>query len=134
MRTEPERGAGAHFTRFCVWVLVAVAALGALGYLPTRELAGGEAVDAMLAALVAVAVGSIVGGVPILIVQLSGRSKPTVALVAMAVRLLAVALVAAFLALVLELAVGPFLVWLALAYLALLVVDTRYAMTALGGS
>ncbi len=135
MATSESKSAGAlpRYLRFCAWVLAAAAALAALGYLPTRKLAGDGAVESMLAALGAVAAGSIVGGLPIFMAQLRSDAKPGVVIVSMVVRLVAVVLVAAFLALLLELETPALLVWLALSYLLLLVVDTRYAMGVLGG-
>ncbi len=49
----------------------------------------------------------------------------------MLVRLVAVVVLATLLALSLEVRSGPFLIWLAVSYLLLLVVDTRYAMAVL---
>jgi hypothetical protein len=119
------------FLGFCGWVLGAGLVLGALGYLPTRRFAGEGAVAAMFGALAAVTLGSIIGGLPILLARRRGAAKPGVVMSSMLVRLVAVVLLAAALALGLDLPTGPFLVWLALSYLLLLVVDTRYAMAAL---
>ena len=120
------------FVRFVVQVLVVVILLGALGYLPTKSFEVPGAIRAMLAALAAAGLGSIIGAVPVLLGSWQGTASPQVVMVAMFVRLVAVVLLATFLALTLGLELTPFLVWLALAYLLLLVIDTRYASRALG--
>ena len=129
--TEAQRTAIAAFVRFVVQVLVVVVLLGALGYLPTKSFEVDGAVRAMVAALAAAGLGSIIGAVPVLFGSWQGTPSPQVVMVAMFVRLVAVALLATFLVLTLGLELTPFLVWLALAYLMLLVVDTRYAAKAL---
>ena len=134
---SPEQPAGAatpEFLRFALLVIGSGALICLLGYLPTRSLIGEEALGAMVGAVVASVLGSIIGGFPIYLARLKGEAKPQVVMISMIVRLVAVVLLAAFTALALSLPTGPFLIWLALAYLLLLVVDTRYAMVALGGS
>ena len=121
------------FLRFVLLVLMASALLGALGYLPTRNFVGGEAVASMWGALFASAVGSILGALPIYMARAQGSNNPQAALVSMLVRLVAVTLVAALLVLSFGFQVAPFLIWLAVAYLFLLVLDTRYAAIALRG-
>ena len=113
--------------------MAAAVALVALGYLPTRMLGGAPAVAAMFSATGVVVLGSLAGGLPIL---LAGRkeaanpaSGPTTVMISMVVRLLTVGALAAVVALLTGAVDRPFLVWLALAYMALLVVDTRYAQS-----
>lgn len=130
--TESRQSALVEFVRFVVQVVVAVALLGALGYLPTRSFDIEGAIAAMVAALAAAGLGSIIGALPVLFGTWQGTASPQVVMVAMFVRLVAVAILAAFLVLTLGLELTPFLVWLALAYLLLLVIDTRYAAKALG--
>lgn len=122
----------AEFLRFCSWVLLASVVIGALGYLPTRALVDGGAVAAMLAALGAAALASILGGVPVVVARLRGEAKPSAVMVSTILRLVAVVVLAVLAALLLKLPTGPFLIWLALSYLLLLVIDTRYAMSVLG--
>lgn len=114
-----------------MWVLVCGFVLAALGYLPTRRLAGETALVSMYCAVSAATLGSIIGGLPIFLAHLRGVPNPQAGLVSMLVRLVAVVLLATLLALSLGLPTGPFLIWLALSYLLLLVVDTRYAMVVL---
>lgn len=119
------------FLEFVLWVLGASLGMMALGYLPTRSAAGQSGLAAMVGAIVVTALASVVGGLPVYRSRRSGRPSPQTVLVSMLLRLVVVALLAAAAVLGLNLAVAPFLVWLALAYLLLLVLDTRYAMTVL---
>ena len=133
---SPRAGAGSpspsgEYARFAVWVVGCGIVLTALGYLPTRRMAGEGALGAMYCAVSAVTLGSIIGGLPIFLAHLKGVPNPQAGLISMLVRLVAVVLLATLLALSLGLPTGPFLIWLALAYLLLLVVDTRYAMVVL---
>ena len=86
----------------------------------------------MLGAIAVTVLGSIIGGYPVLVARIRGSAKPQVVMISMLVRLLAVAILAAVTAVGLGLPTAPFLVWLALAYLLLLVIDTRYATSVLG--
>ncbi len=122
---------GRAYAHFALWVLVCAVVLVVLGYLPTLRLAGEEGLTAMLCAVFAVSLGSIIGGYPVFAAHLRGRPNPHAGLVAMMVRLVVVALLATLLALSLPLESGPFLGWLAISYLLLLVVDTRYATVTL---
>ena len=129
--TDTRSTALADFARFALLVVATAVLLGAIGYLPTRSFSVDGAVPAMIAALAVAALGSIIGAVPIVLADWQGTARPQVVMVSMFVRLVAVVLLAAFVALTLGLEPAPFLLWLALAYLLLLVVDTRYAMNAL---
>jgi hypothetical protein len=83
----------------------------------------------MLGAIVAAALGSLIGGLPVVVARVAGTAGPQVVMTSMTVRLIAVALLAALLALSLDLEMTPFLLWLAIAYLLLLVIDTLFAMS-----
>ena len=122
---------GRAYARFAIWVLACAVALVVLGFLPTRRLAGEEALPAMLGAVLAASLGSIIGGYPVFAAHRRGTPNPHAGLVSMMVRLVAVALLSTSLALSLALESGPFLGWLAVSYLLLLVVDTRYAQVVL---
>lgn len=127
--TDDRRPAAAYL-RFVAWV-VGVAGLAAtLGYLPTRRLGGPEAVPAMLAGCAVGVLASLVGGLPVL----WSRREPTPAerlngmLFGLALRFgvaLALGMAAALSGLF---ARYPLLLWVAISYLALLAVDTRYAL------
>jgi hypothetical protein len=111
--------------------------VGAVGFLPTRNLAGDDGVTAMAVALAVCWVASAVGAVPVLLAErqaAGGRPPLAVTFGSMLARLLVVlglTLAAALSGLV---APKPLLVWTALAYLALLAVDTWYLLGAARGA
>lgn len=103
-----------------------------LGYQPTRALAGETALGAMLLACGVCLAGSAVGGVPIALARAGGPEALKRFIVSMALRLAVVALLAVVVLLLLDPARKPFLLWLALAHLVLLVADTGFAWRVLG--
>lgn len=117
------------FGLFSLAVVGAGAVLCAIGYLPTRSVAGSAGVSAMLTAVAATVLASVIGGVPILLARLRGEIKPQTVMVSMVVRLVVVVLLAASLGLAKDLPLTPFLLWLGISYLLLLVIDTLFAMT-----
>lgn len=104
--------------------------LAAIGYLPTRSAAGAEGVVAMLLACGASLVGSAVGAVPIALARTPEESLKRFT-ASMALRLLVVAVLAGAALWFLTPARRPFLLWLAISYLVLLVADTRFAQAVL---
>ncbi|MDX1642947.1 MAG: hypothetical protein R3244_01175 [Thermoanaerobaculia bacterium] len=118
--------------RFLLAVIAVSVGLAALGYLPTRRLAGAEGIVAMGAALVVVGLASAAGGVPVFLARRAARPKPQIVLSSMLVRLVVVVVLSLPMVWWAGVVAGPFLVWLVIAYLALLVVDTLYAMRAMG--
>lgn len=128
MSGKNSRGAGSEFLFFVAVVVAVSAALCLIGFWPTRRLGGEPALLAMPFAVGVAALGSIVGAVPVLLARFSGDVRPQVVLVSMLVRLFTVVLLAAVVLLSTGFAMPPFLLWLAIGYLALLVVDTGYAM------
>ncbi len=128
------RRAAAGYLRFLGWLAGVVALALALGYVPTRRLAGEAGLKAMLAGCAIGAVSSMVGAIPVALAAARGIKSATAPLAAMALRF------AAALALVLPAALSgwfatvPLLVWVAISYMVLLAVDTRYALVAQGGS
>lgn len=119
---------GREFAWFVAVVLAVAVGLCLLGYWPTRRLGGEPALLAMPLAVAVTAIGSIVGGLPVLLARASGDVKPHVVLLSMLVRLFAVVALAALVLLSTSVSLTPFLLWLAIGYVALLVVDTGYAM------
>ncbi len=101
------------------------------GYLPTRAAGGRPALFAMALACAASFAGSALGGLPIALAR--GAPSQGLALFAasMILRLLVVGVAAGALALLAAPPKEPFLIWLALSYLALLFADTAYAWLAL---
>jgi hypothetical protein len=115
---------------FLVCVVAVVGALAALGYVPTRRLGGEEAVAAMWAGCAVGAVASLVGLLPFVF----GRGVSTPAgrfqamLLAMAVRFGVVLVLGLVAALSGWFEHGPLLLWIAISYVALLAVETRFAL------
>lgn len=136
----------ARYLRFLALAALAAGLVGAVGYLPTRNLAGDPGVTAMALALALCWAASAFGGVPVLLAEAAlaapsapgrgGKGQPpaepqlpvVVALGSMLMRLVAVlglALAAVFAGLVPK---EPLLLWTAIGYLALLGVDTWYVL------
>lgn len=112
---------------FASLIVGATAALIGIGYLPTRSTVGAAGVQAMLAACVVCALASLLGGLPIALARQGALEGARLFMISMMLRILFTALLATAAGLGLGLEIGPFLVWLAIGYLALLVVDTGYA-------
>lgn len=117
------------YRRFLLAATATVVVLAALGWIPTRRLGGPAAVPAMLAGCAAALLASALGG------QVLARWPPpppagaaTPALAALAARLVAVVALALAAALAGPWPIRPLLVWTALAHLALLPVDSLYAV------
>ncbi|MEM8997853.1 MAG: hypothetical protein AAGF23_23940 [Acidobacteriota bacterium] len=105
-------------------------ALTALGFLPTRALAGDSALVAMGAAIAVAMAASGAGTVPVYFARLQPPQNTVGAqLGAMALRLMLVLALGASVALSGLVAVKPFLLWLVIAHAALLVADTLFART-----
>jgi hypothetical protein len=130
--TEP-RTPAAEYLRFLAWATVVAALVALLGYLPTRRLAGEGALPSMLAGCALALLASAAGGIPV------ARSRRATTAAAPAARLQAM-LAAMGLRFAVLLALGglagssgwfessPLLIWIAIGYLALLAVDTWYAV------
>ncbi len=123
------------YGRFAALSAAVAALLAAVGWVPTRWLMGGESAEAaaagraMLAGCAIGLVGSLLGGLPVILG--GGRTAPVFrALAGTAIRLAATAALAAGAALSGRVAVVPLVAWTAISYLVLLAVDTRYALAA----
>ncbi len=109
----------------------------AVGYLPTRSLGGEAALPAMLLACGVSFIGSAVGGVPIATAERrESEGNPGIEglklfTASMVLRLLVVALLAGAVIWLLGPERKPFLLWLAISYLVLLVADTGFAQAVL---
>jgi hypothetical protein len=124
--SRPRAAAG--YVRFLGASVAVAAAVAALGYLPTLHLGGAAAIPALLAGCAVAVVASAAGGVPIALSGPEPATRPQAALLAMAVRLatvLALGLAAVASGLF---AARPLAIWTAISYVALLAVDSRYAM------
>jgi len=123
------RSPAAGYLRFLAWATVLTAAVAGIGYLPTLRLGGRGAVPAMVAGCIVGLISSLAGGVPVALARGSGPGAAhQTMMLSMAVRfVVALALgLAAALSGIFER--GPLLIWIAVTYLALLVVDTWYAV------
>jgi hypothetical protein len=125
------RTPAAEYVRFLAWGLAATALAVLLGYVPTRRLGGEGALGAMIAGCVIGWLASALGGIPVAL----GRGKvanPTARLQAMMASMglrfgvvLALGAAAAFSG---WFGLKPLLLWIAISYMALLAVDTWYAV------
>lgn len=116
--------------RFTVVLVGAAALLGLIGRLPTARLGGSSGVEAMWAALAIDAVASSLAGLPITFARVHPRKEQLIAvsLGSMALRMGLVVLLALSVILAGELHEKAFLLWVAVGYLALLPMDTLYAL------
>jgi hypothetical protein len=119
--------AGSGYPRFLAWAVGLTLTLVLVGYAPTRSLAGKGAIPALVVGCAIGLVSAALGGVPIHLARGSGRMG-TAAFAGMAVRFASACALALGAVLSGWLDRGPLLVWVALSYLVLLVVDTRYAL------
>jgi hypothetical protein len=118
------------YLRFLAWTVALAALLALLGYLPTKRWGGESAVHAMLAGCGVGVVASALGGLPVLL--FAGTGGVTPALAGMAVRFAAALVLTLAAALSGAFERGPLLLWVAISYMVLLVVDTRFALGSLG--
>jgi len=111
-----------------VTTLGVLAVVGALGVLPTRRMAGEPGLAALVAGLAVAWLASALGALPVLGAVARGGSDRPVAVIGQATALRAGATIAGALVVILgsELPRTAFVIWLALAYGALLVVETRW--------
>ncbi len=117
------------YFRFVAVALGVTAALVGVGYWPTKNLGGAEAVPSMLAGCGVSVLGSIIGGIPIARAR-GGRPQNmlTTVLMSTAVRLAIVMVLAVAAAWSGFFQRGPLLIWVAISYMILLVVDTIFAV------
>jgi hypothetical protein len=103
----------------------------AIGYRPTRSMAGEAALPAMLLACAVSFVGSAVGALPIATARVGGLEGLKRFTASMVLRLLLVAALAGAVIWLLDPERKPFLLWLAISYLVLLMADTGFAQAVL---
>ena len=129
--TDPARPATAAegYLRFLAWAAVVAVAVGAIGFWPTRRLAGDGGGPALVAGCLIGFLSSALGGLPIVLVRdKSPASRVVASMGAMGARLLAVAVLGAAAVLSGWFARAPLLLWIAASYVALLGVDAWYAL------
>lgn len=123
-----QRGIGHFYSRFLVASIATVGILGVLGYAPTANVAGESATRAIWPALTVAWIASLVGTVPIW----AARNKSPLEAVpaqfgAMATRIVVILLLGTAGALGGWADTKPFLIWLVLGHIGLLVTDTIFA-------
>ena len=121
-------GFGKIYSRFLAQAVGTIVLLGLLGYAPTVNLAGKESVSAMFLALAVAWVASIIGTIPVILARDKGplEAMPS-QFGAMAARLVATLLLGLAITLGGWIEVRPFLMWLVIGHIALLVTDTMLA-------
>lgn len=117
----------AQYLRFAAAALGATLLLALLGYWPTKELAGPPALAALVAGCTVSFLASVIGGLP-LFFRREGAMPIFNAFASMGLRLLVVVALGTVAALSGRFPTRPLLLWLAIAYVALLAVDTAYAV------
>lgn len=124
------RSPTAEYLRFLAWVVGVVVLIALVGWLPTRRLGGPEAIPAMIVGCAAGALASALGGIPV--ARGRGAAGPAQRLnammLSMGLRLAVVAALGAAAAFSGQFERVPLLLWIGISYVALLAVDTRYAV------
>lgn len=119
------------YLRFLAWAAAVTVAAGAIGFWPTRRLAGDDGIPALIAGCLIGLLSSALGGLPIVLIRdRTPASRVVASMGAMGVRLLAVAVLGTAAALSGWFARAPLLLWIAVSYAALLGVDAWYALRA----
>lgn len=116
------------YLKFLAFATLIVAAVAALGYFPTRRLAGADGVAAMIAGCAASFVASVASTLP-LVFAVGRERRVQAAMVSMLVRFLVALGLGAALALAEFFPARSLLVWLGLSYAALLPYDAHFAAT-----
>jgi hypothetical protein len=126
--TDPARPA-AGYARFVALAVAVTVAVGAIGVVPTRRLAGEEGLPALLAGCLIGLLSSALGGLPVALWRdRTPAGRVTAMMASTAVRLLAVVVLGIAAVLSGQLARMPLLLWIAISYAALLGVDAWYAL------
>lgn len=125
------RGAGGYL-RFVLLASILTGAVAVLGVLPTRWLGGESAVPALFAGCLVSWFASILGGLPVALAEAGAAGNSALrfkaVLGSMVLRFAVELLLIVAIAWSGRLDRGPFLIWAALSYLALLAADTKYAL------
>jgi hypothetical protein len=117
------------YARFLALAVAIVVALCAIGWVPTRRLAGADGIVAMAAGCaISLLSAALAGGLLIVVGAETPEARMQRGFMAMVVRLAVVALLGAAAALSGELARQPLLFWIATAYVALLPVEVKLAI------
>lgn len=125
------RTPAAEYLRFLAWALAAVVVAAALGLVPTRRLGGGAALSSMIAGCVVGWASSALGGIPVALARgktLNPAARLQAMLASMGLRFAVVLVLGAAAAFSGWFGLKPLLLWIAISYMALLSVDTWYAV------
>jgi hypothetical protein len=117
------------YARFLSLAVAIVLALGAVGWLPTRRLAGAGGVPAMVAGCaIGLLSAALAGGLLIIVSGETPEARMQRGFLAMVVRLAVVVVLGLAAALSGELARQPLLFWIGTAYVALLPLEVKLAI------
>ncbi len=114
--------------KFFFWTVGLVACVSAAGYVPTVRFGGDGAVVGLLAGCGVSLFGSWVGSIPVFLALRAGRGAVEAALGSMALRFVLVGGGAVAIALAEVVPKEPFLIWVAISYVVLLVADVMLAL------
>jgi hypothetical protein len=117
------------YARFLGMAVAVIAALCVVGIVPTRRLAGDQGVPGMLAGCaIGLISAAFAGGLIVTVAGDSPEAKLKRSFVAMMARLAAVVVLGAAAVLSGMFAISPLLLWMAIAYVALLPLEVRLAL------
>ena len=123
------RSRGGRYARFLTVAVAIVLALCAIGWLPTRRLAGADAVAAMLAGCaISLIAAALAGWLLIVVAAETPEARMQRGFMAMVVRLAVVVVLGAAAVFSGELARQPLLFWIGAAYVALLPLEVKLAI------
>ena len=129
MTTTSSSPAIGRYARFLGLAVAIVVALCVVGFLPTRRLAGGDAVAAMVAGCaISLVSAALAGGLLVVVSAETPEARMQRGFLAMIVRLVVVIVLGIAGALSGEFARAPLLFWMAAAYVALLPLEVRLAI------
>jgi len=120
---------GRRYATFVGLAAAIVLALCVVGWLPTRRLAGADGVPAMIAGcIISFVSGALAGGLLIVVGAETPEGRMKRSFLAMIVRLVVVVVLGTGAALSGEFARAPLLIWIGMAYIALLPLEVRLAI------
>ncbi len=130
-KTSAERdkpSIGTIYSRFLIFSLGSLALIGALGFIPTQRWVGENASLIVVVALVVAWIASLVGTIPIVLARdKSPLDAMPAQFGAMAIRLVAILVIGMSVAWSGWFETKPFLIWLVIGHITMLVTDTHLA-------
>jgi hypothetical protein len=118
------------YARFLGLAVAVVIGLCAIGWIPTQRLAGSAAIAAMVAGnAISLLAAALAGGLLIAVGAATAEARMQRGFLAMVVRLTVVVVLGAAAVLSGEFVRAPLLLWIALAYVALLPLEVRLAIS-----